>query len=364
MSFLETRPDIEIDEQVVDLAALDEREVHFHRDRIRERLTSLRALLNLQVSGAIQHETTRLGSSENVGNGVEVIASVAGVPQAEIWKILASDFRPSTATWARIERILTLCQATQSHKNVITARQLFGKIGALSQQLDLLNNRAIEFARRRRGMELFKEAASLPSSPRLSAHTDTPNGVEENQVPHNGQGRSATAYECERCGAISEAKSRGGACTRCGFRMVSTIIELRNATKIAVEPSLDPQLSSAPAAIPDLRGHDRRPDPLQAATEQDFIAAMRAYRVWAGEPSLRVMEERSGNKISYSTFRNMLSGATMPKLSSLQVFVEVLGGTAEDIQRWTTAWRRFAMQGCAPVELAGEEGKILRLTGP
>jgi DNA-directed RNA polymerase subunit RPC12/RpoP len=358
VSFPGAQPGIEIDGQTVDVATLDEREVHSQRDRVRERLTNLRALLNLQISGAIQHETTRLGGTERITDGVEVIAAVAGVPQAEIWKILASDFRPSMVTWARIERILTLCQATQAPKNVVTARQRFEEIVVLSRQLDLLNNRAIEIARRRRGIELFKESAPVSSSSWIST-ADTSSGAEENEAP---QAKSnITAYECERCGAVSGTKSRRGACPRCGFRMVSTVVELPNSTGMSAEPSLDPRLSTAPATIPDLRGHDRRPDPLLATTQHDFVAVMRAYRVWAGEPSLRVMEERCGNKISYSTFRNMLNAAVVPKLSSLQVFVEVLGGTAEDVQRWTTAWRRFAMQGCRPAEQANDGGKVVRL---
>jgi DNA-directed RNA polymerase subunit RPC12/RpoP len=361
VSFLGTRPGIDIDGQTVDVATLDEREVHSQRDRVRERLTNLRALLNLQISGAIQHETTRLGGTERVTDGVEVIAAVAGVPQAEIWKILASDFRPSMATWARIERILTLCQATQAPKNVVTARQRFEEIVELSRQLDLLNNRAIEIARRRRGIELFKDSAPAPPNSWTPA-ADTSSGAEENQAPPAGSQSNVTAYECERCGAVSGTKSRRGACPRCGFRMVSTVVELPNSAGLSAEPSLDPRLSTAPAAIPDLRGHDRRPDPLLATTQHDFVAAMRAYRVWAGEPSLRVMEERCGNKISYSTFRNMLNATAVPKLSSLQVFVEVLGGTADDIQRWTTAWRRFAMQEGRPAEQANDGGKVVRIT--
>jgi hypothetical protein len=31
------------------------------------------------------------------------------------------------------------------------------------------------------------------------------------------------------------------------------------------------------------------------------------------------------------------------KLSSVETFVRVLGGTTEDLQRWVTAWRRIAM---------------------
>ncbi|MDN3357349.1 hypothetical protein [Actinomadura sp. DC4] len=108
--------------------------------------------------------------------------------------------------------------------------------------------------------------------------------------------------------------------------------------------STDPPVT--PPAIPDLRGHDQRPDPLLADTPEGFVAAMRAYHAWAGNPSLREMERRCAKQISYSTFRTMLNGGSLPaKLASVETFVRVLGGTTEDLQRWATAWRRIAMNG-------------------
>jgi hypothetical protein len=103
-----------------------------------------------------------------------------------------------------------------------------------------------------------------------------------------------------------------------------------------------------PPAIPDLRGHDQRPNPLRAATPATFVATMRAYHAWAGNPSLREMERRCAKQISYSTFRTMLHSDSIPaKLSSVETFVQVLGGTLEDLQRWATAWRRIAMNDSA-----------------
>jgi hypothetical protein len=61
---------------------------------------------------------------------------------------------------------------------------------------------------------------------------------------------------------------------------------------------------------------------------------MRAYHAWAGNPSLREMERRCAKQISYSTFRTMLHSDSIPaKLSSVETFVRVLGGTTEDLQR-------------------------------
>jgi hypothetical protein len=34
---------------------------------------------------------------------------------------------------------------------------------------------------------------------------------------------------------------------------------------------------------------------------------------------------------------------SVDKLSSLEIFVKVLGGSPEDVQAWATAWRQIAM---------------------
>jgi hypothetical protein len=74
------------------------------------------------------------------------------------------------------------------------------------------------------------------------------------------------------------------------------------------------------------------------------VATMRAYHAWAGNPKLREMERRWAKQISYSTFRTLLHSDAIPaKLSLVETFVRVLGGTTEDLQRWATAWRRIAM---------------------
>jgi hypothetical protein len=40
----------------------------------------------------------------------------------------------------------------------------------------------------------------------------------------------------------------------------------------------------------------------------------------------------------------MLNAESIPaKLTSVETFVRVLGGTTEDLQRWASAWRRIVM---------------------
>ncbi|WP_285779057.1 hypothetical protein [Microtetraspora sp. NBRC 13810] len=114
-------------------------------------------------------------------------------------------------------------------------------------------------------------------------------------------------------------------------------------------------------AIADVAGRDSKPNPLDAQTEEEFVDTMRRYRVWAKNPSLREMSQSCGQKISHSTFRNMLNAQTVPrKLDLVDTFVTVLGGTQEDRMRWATAWRHFTVPAPQQVNV---EPPVLRLTG-
>ncbi|WP_433696827.1 hypothetical protein [Nocardiopsis sp. CA-288880] len=99
-----------------------------------------------------------------------------------------------------------------------------------------------------------------------------------------------------------------------------------------------------PQAVPDLPGHDLKPDPLLAATPAEFIETMRRYRRWAGEPSFREMNRRV-EFCSAAAFCATLRGDQLPKYSVLNAFVVACGGSEEDFQRWVTAWRRLDQNG-------------------
>jgi hypothetical protein len=95
-------------------------------------------------------------------------------------------------------------------------------------------------------------------------------------------------------------------------------------------------------AIPDAEGHECKPDPIQAQTPAEFVATLRQYRKWAGNPSFREMERNSAGRASYSTFSNMLRAAAVPpRFKSVEAFVVALGGNEEDLRIWASAWRRF-----------------------
>lgn len=281
-----------------DVAGMDVREVRRLRESKQQKLTGLRARLNLLITGAVQFELDRIGD-----DGVEVIAAAAGMAPEEVWRILAGEYRTSPIWWRRIERVLMLCRPSQEPEKVLQAQELFVQIARLDKEVGILTQRAAELLRRRRAAQLYPAGTGR--------HPDEGDGGKA-PVP-----RPAEADGKQEAPAPAESEA----------------------------PKTRPASSWQTPAIPDLHGHDQRPDPLQATTEAEFVAAMRAYRIWAGNPSLRQMQDRCGGQISYSTFRNMLAGTTVPtQLATLETFVRVLGGTAEDLQRWTTAWRRFALR--------------------
>lgn len=82
-----------------------------------------------------------------------------------------------------------------------------------------------------------------------------------------------------------------------------------------------------------------RPDPLVARTPAEFIAMLREFRNWAGSPSLRELEQRSG--LSKTAIHALLTGQVrQPRLEALLAIVAACGGTEEDKARWTAAWRQ------------------------
>ncbi len=287
----------------------DEPIEHLREDELRGRIHEIdaemakwRARLGLLLNTAVQYELDKVGGED----GVEVIASVAGIPATTVWSLLAGTYRATPAIWMRLERILMLCHASRGVERVTTARGYFDRLIELTRERDRALNRRVELSRRKRGNE-----AGIGVPPGGHGHRAEP----DPGTPHRPKAPDKAT----------------------------------NATH-ADRTTAEPDLPFTPPAIPDLRGHDQRPDPLLARTPERFVATMRAYHAWAGNPSLRQMERRCAKQISYSTFRTMLGGDSLPaKLSSVETFVRVLGGTAEDLQRWATAWRRIAMNN-APAE--------------
>jgi DNA-binding XRE family transcriptional regulator len=112
-------------------------------------------------------------------------------------------------------------------------------------------------------------------------------------------------------------------------------------------------LSPLPMPLNDADGFDLRPNPLSARTPEDFVACLRAYRKWSGEPSLRAIAERSGSIVSHSKIRAVLGSDSLPNQASVRAIILGCGGTAEDQRTFVTAWRLLAL--AAPPEMSSAD---------
>ncbi|MFF2116971.1 multiprotein-bridging factor 1 family protein [Kitasatospora sp. NPDC058184] len=91
------------------------------------------------------------------------------------------------------------------------------------------------------------------------------------------------------------------------------------------------------------------PDPVLFSTVQEFVAGLEDVRVWAGEPSLRHLEERSarlhqqrqtayGKVLRRSTISDMLNATSLPQMEKVRHFLQICG--VRDIDAWVYTWRR------------------------
>ncbi|MGC4959817.1 hypothetical protein ACLQ2P_42050, partial [Actinomadura citrea] len=87
------------------------------RRAVQDEILQTKAELGLLIVGSVRYELDRLQGTE----GIEVIASVASMPVREVWRLLAGSYQSSEGTWARIQQILMLCQASQATGQVLAA---------------------------------------------------------------------------------------------------------------------------------------------------------------------------------------------------------------------------------------------------
>ncbi|MDA5283686.1 helix-turn-helix transcriptional regulator [Streptomyces sp. Isolate_45] len=82
-----------------------------------------------------------------------------------------------------------------------------------------------------------------------------------------------------------------------------------------------------------------RPDPLPIQTPSDFVAALAAVHVWAGEPSYRRLENVSNGQLKRSTTSDMLKGTKLPAFDRCTAFLRACG--IANIDDWVFTWRRL-----------------------
>ena len=91
-------------------------------------------------------------------------------------------------------------------------------------------------------------------------------------------------------------------------------------------------------------GEVLRPDPSDAETPTRFMAMLRQYRQWAGNPSYRMISQRAGGSPVASTIQAMLARNELPpRLDGIDAVIRGCGGTLEDREKFATAWRRLTL---------------------
>jgi len=93
--------------------------------------------------------------------------------------------------------------------------------------------------------------------------------------------------------------------------------------------------------ISDAFGFDLRPDPLAAATPEQFIRTLWQYKVWSGDPSWRKMAARAEQRVVHSTMHAAMNGNALPKLDVVKAIIIGCGGNDDDLRTFVTAWRRL-----------------------
>ncbi|MFD0773477.1 hypothetical protein ACFQZ2_06005 [Streptomonospora algeriensis] len=116
-----------------------------------------------------------------------------------------------------------------------------------------------------------------------------------------------------------------------------------------------------PHTIHDLEGYDQRPNPMLARTPAQFVQALRDFRAWSGDWSYRQLVAFSGGT-PRSTFHAMLNSDQLPKFPLVALFITACGGDEDEVQRWTTAWRRLRMAAEGPGRAETTEEAVQRLT--
>ncbi|MFI6815388.1 hypothetical protein ACIBG7_23470 [Nonomuraea sp. NPDC050328] len=112
----------------------------------------------------------------------------------------------------------------------------------------------------------------------------------------------------------------------------------------------EPPEAADPAGLHRLRedaaGYTLKPSPLTATSKEEFLAVMREFHIWAGEPSYREIALKARKSVGASTLCEALDPKRPPRLPTLKVvtaFVYGCGGGEEDLTTWTTAWRQVRL---------------------
>lgn len=119
-----------------------------------------------------------------------------------------------------------------------------------------------------------------------------------------------------------------------------------------------------PEPVPDTEGYDLKPDPLAAQTAAELVAALREYRVWAGEMPWRKIAAAAGQTVAYSRLFTALRSDELPDLTVVRTLIVGCGGREEELQRWVTAWRRIRMGRLDVRQASARPAPVLKMLRP
>jgi hypothetical protein len=94
--------------------------------------------------------------------------------------------------------------------------------------------------------------------------------------------------------------------------------------------------------IADAPGYSSCPDPSTSMTAAQFMDALRRYRLWAGSPSLRRMQNQCGGRPVASTLCKTLQANQLPSLEMADAIIVGCGGRDDHREAFASAWRRLA----------------------
>jgi len=89
-------------------------------------------------------------------------------------------------------------------------------------------------------------------------------------------------------------------------------------------------------------GPDLKPDPAAARTPAEFMAALRHYKAWSGDPVWRAIAARAGQKRVHSTLCSALNRDELATLEVVTAFIIGCGGSEDDLRAFTSAWHRIS----------------------
>ncbi|MEV0681987.1 peptidoglycan-binding domain-containing protein [Actinosynnema sp. NPDC050436] len=96
---------------------------------------------------------------------------------------------------------------------------------------------------------------------------------------------------------------------------------------------------------------ESRPDPSGATTAGDFMAGLRALRVWCGLTYRQVeaAARANGDVLPHSTVATALARKTLPREELVTMYVRACGADEQESTRWLAARRRLAVDQAVPV---------------